>query len=31
MNAHTLTGRDLNAVEIIEILKAKVHPSHRKP
>jgi uncharacterized protein YfbU (UPF0304 family) len=27
----TLTGRDLNAAEIIEILKAKLHPSRRKP
>jgi uncharacterized protein len=27
----TLTGRDLNAQEIIEILKAMVHPSRRKP
>ena len=26
-----LTGRDLNATEIIEILKAKLHPSRRKP
>jgi len=26
-----LTGRDLNAAEIIEILKAKLHPSRRKP
>jgi len=25
-----LTGRDLNAAEIIEILKAKLHPSRRK-
>ena len=27
----TLTGRDLNAPEIIEILKAMIHPSRRKP
>ena len=27
----TLTGRDLNAKEIIEILKAKLHPSRQKP
>ena len=26
-----LTGRDLNAAEIIEILKVKLHPSRRKP
>jgi hypothetical protein len=28
--SRTLTGRDLNATEIIEILKARVHPSRRK-
>jgi uncharacterized protein YfbU (UPF0304 family) len=27
----TLIGRDLNASEIIEILKTKLHPSRRKP
>jgi uncharacterized protein YfbU (UPF0304 family) len=27
----TLTGRDLNAPEIIEILNAMMHPSRRKP
>lgn len=26
----TLTGRDLNATEIIEILNARLHPSRRK-
>jgi len=28
--SRTLTGRDLNATEIIKILKARVHPSRRK-
>jgi uncharacterized protein YfbU (UPF0304 family) len=29
--SRTLAGRELNAPEVIEILKARLHPSRRKP